>query len=43
MEKMTTLRIDSELLKKAKKAAKDTGRSLSGLIRYLLKKFIEDK
>lgn len=41
--KIVTFRIDSELLKKAKEKSKQLGRSLSGQIRYLLKKFIDEK
>ena len=41
--KVTTFRIDPELWKKATKKAKKLGRSLSGQIRYLLMKFIEEK
>jgi antitoxin component of RelBE/YafQ-DinJ toxin-antitoxin module len=41
--KVVTFRIEPELLKKAKKKSKELGRSLSGQIRYLLRKFIDEK
>ena len=41
--KITTFRIDTELWEKATKKAKRLGRSLSGQIRYLLQKFIDEK
>lgn len=40
--KITTFRIDPKLWDKATKKAKKLGRSLSGQIRYLLQKFIEE-
>lgn len=40
--KVTTFRIDKDLWEKASAKAKKLGRSLSGQIRYLLTKFIEE-
>lgn len=40
--KLINIRIDETLLKKAKEKAKLMGRSLSGQIRYLLQKFLEE-
>lgn len=41
--KTITFRIDKELVSKARDKAKKLGRSLSGQIRYLLQKFIDDE
>ena len=41
--KVVTFRIDPKTWKKAKEKANKLGRSLSGQIRYLLQKFIEEK
>ncbi|MCH8067838.1 MAG: plasmid transcriptional repressor protein [Candidatus Marinimicrobia bacterium] len=43
MEKIVTFRIDPQLWKKARKKANNLGRTLSGQIRYLLIKFVEDE
>jgi antitoxin component of RelBE/YafQ-DinJ toxin-antitoxin module len=40
--KIATFRIDPDLWKKATLKAKKLGRSLSGQIRYLLQKFIDE-
>ncbi len=39
--KVVTFRIDKDLWRKAKETARKSGRSLSGLIRYLLQKFVD--
>lgn len=43
MKVVKAYRIDLQLWKKAKVKAEMLGRSLSGQIRYLLQKFIEEK
>ncbi len=42
MKLVKTYRIELQLWKKAKSKAEKLGRSLSGQIRYLLQKFIEE-
>jgi len=40
--KVVTFRADNQLIKKAREKAQKLGRSLSGQIRYLLTKFLDD-